>query len=310
MQYSWRFPFAQALASRRAVVCLYHSVPREEGAVLEQHVLFLKRHFDLVSPADLEETRSRSQKIRVLLTFDDGFRNHAEVVAPILRRLNVPAIFFVPSRHTVPDQYLWFTYLLAFERHFTGSKVVFCGESLGMGAGQRHETMERLSRRLLSSTPHPRSMYDVIEKELPPLERFVPKAVLMDEYSGMTEEQIGELASDRLFVIGSHTVDHPFLARCSPDEASRQIRENKSWLERITGRPCDTIAYPSGDYNAEVLDACRKSGFNRGYATNPLFRRDKQFEIPRMGIYSSAVEDLGFKIQWGNLMRAVGMKVG
>src|SRR6202022_1886587 len=118
------------------------------------------------------------------------------------------------------------------------------------------------------------------------------------------------LASDPLFMVGSHTVDHPFLTRCPPYEAVRQMRENKSWLERVTNRPCNTIAYPSGDYNTEILGACPELGFSRGYATTPLFGQDREFEIPRMGIYSPSVETLGFKIYWGNVMRAMGMKVG
>jgi peptidoglycan/xylan/chitin deacetylase (PgdA/CDA1 family) len=295
---------------RRSVICLYHGVPKENSAVFEQHVLFLKRHFDLASPADFENQRARSQRIRVLLTFDDGFRNHAEVVAPILRRHNVPAIFFVPSRHATPGQYLWFSYLQALERHFKGTDLVFRGELIGMAGDRRRQSIERLSKRLLALAPHPRSMYDVIENELPPLEDFVPNKELMNEYGGMTAEQVGELASDPLFMVGSHTVDHPFLTRCSPDEAVWQMRENKNWLERVTNRPCNTIAYPSGDYNTEILGACPELGFSRGYATTPLFGQERELEIPRMGIYSPSVETLGFKIYWGNVMRAVGMKVG
>ena len=86
--------------------------------------------------------------------------------------------------------------------------------------------------------------------------------------------------------------------------------ENRTWVEGLSGRACSTIAYPSGDYNDDVLDGCRQLGFSRGYATTPPGGQDKQFEFPRMGIYSPSVDVLGFKVQWGHALRAVGMKVG
>jgi peptidoglycan/xylan/chitin deacetylase (PgdA/CDA1 family) len=311
----WSLPFAKMLAPRRSVTLLYHGVPSYAasgitGAVLEQHVLFLKQHFTLVSPQDMDRTRQSSDTCRVALTFDDGFRNNVEVVAPILRKHHVPALFFVPSRHAAPGKYLWFSYLRAVEEHFPASGFSFRGMFFDMSSAGRPGSIRRLREILLGLQPHPAAMYDAIENELPRLEEFVPTRELMDWFCGMTTDQIAELATDPLFTLGSHTADHPLLTRCPPQEAIRQVQENKAWLEQVTQRPCSTIAYPGGDYNNEILDACRELGFERGYATTPASGRDWEFEIPRMGIYSASIEALGFKIQWGSVMRSLGMKVG
>ena len=95
-------------------------------------------------------------------------------------------------------------------------------------------------------------MYEAIEEELPRLEDFVSRQKLADCYAGMTAEQVDELSRDPLFSIGVHTVDHPFLSKCRAEEARRQILDNKKWIEKVSDKPCDSIAYPSGDYNAEV----------------------------------------------------------
>ena len=93
-------------------------------------------------------------------------------------------------------------------------------------------------------------------------------------------------------------------------EAERQLRDNKVRLEEITGRSCTTVAYPSGDYNADVLDVVRAIGFDSAFATTPSVRQDRAFEISRMGIYAASVEAMGFKIFWGDALRSAGVRVG
>lgn len=170
--------------------------------------------------------------------------------------------------------------------------------------------MKRLTEFLLDLKPHPAAMYRAIQEELPPLDDFMSPQQLADECEGMTAEQVGEMAADSLFSIGCHTVDHPFLSRCEPEEMCRQIDENKRWLESASGRKCDAIAYPVGDYDAQVLGLCRRLQFSHGYAVSASLRSEPELEIPRIGIYSTSLEFLGFKVLWGNLLRAARIAFG
>lgn len=312
----WQFPFIRVLSARQTVILVYHGIPAQgdgtcvDAAMFERHVRFLTQHFALGTPSDLQRHRRGLEKIRVLLTFDDGFRNHAEVVAPILRKHNVAAMFFVCSRHATPGKYLWFNYLRALERHFPGNGFAWRGEFINMAPGQRQWSMKRLTTCLLSMTPHPEAMYQTIEEELPRLEDFLHAHDLADWYAGMTAEQVGELAADPLFSIGLHTVDHPFLTRCEPAEAWRQIQDNKTWLEQVCHQPCETIAYPGGVYDVAVLTQCRNLGLTHGYALIPGPHVDPLLELPRIGIYATSLDIVGFKVQWGNLIRTLGIPVG
>src|SRR5438046_633923 len=110
LRLSSTFMCLRVVASRTPVILLYHGVPDQadgtevDGQVLEQHIAFLQNHCVFISPNELNTIRHPWEKVRVLLTFDDGLRNNAEVVAPILRRYHVPALFFVCSRHAVPGR--------------------------------------------------------------------------------------------------------------------------------------------------------------------------------------------------------------
>lgn len=294
---------------------MYHGVPRGDGpcvtaAVLERHIRFLRQHFDFISPHQQHDRRRSHARIQVALTFDDGFRNNAEVVAPILKRHQAPAEFFVSSRHAAPGRYLWFAYLRAVEAHFPWRMLIFRGDSFDMTAANRKSSMQRLRKRLLSLRPHPSAMYKAIEQELPQLEEFIGGGELANSYAGMTAEQVGELARDPLFSIGVHTIDHPFLTMCEGGEALRQIARNRQWLESACGRPCDSIAYPSGAYSPEIIDACRREDFTRGYIVARCGSSRSQLERQRIGIYSPSTEVLGFKVQWGATLRAMGLAVG
>jgi len=312
----WRSPWIRALSSYRPVILLYHGVLDQrnvtdiDAKTFEMHILLLRRHFEIVSLTSIQGKRKVLARIRVVLTFDDGFRNNAEIVAPILRKHNVPATFFVCSRHSDTSNYLWFSYLRALEEFFRGSGFHFRGRFIDMSSDRRRGNIQRLGEVLLSLKPHPVAMYEAIEKELPHLEDFVSEGQLQGLCAGMTKDQIAELAADPLFSIGAHTVDHPFLTKCEPDEAYRQIRENKDWIERVSGRSCNVIAYPSGDYNETTLEQCRSLGFVQGHAVIPVAKINSQLELPRLGIYSTSLDILGFKVQWGNLMRTFGVKVG
>lgn len=318
---AWKTPGARALASRRPVVLMYHGVPRRgapgeiDAESFERQMALLKNDFEVVAGGRLTERRGAFDKIRVILTFDDGFRNNAEVVAPILRRHGLPALFFVSSRHAEPGKYLWFAYLRALERSFPGARVDFRGEVFDLSPAARSSSVRRLRERLLALEPHPAAMYDAIEKELPPLESFLGRDELADAFAGMTAEQIADMSQDGLFEFGVHTVDHPYLTRCEPGAARRQIEENRRWIAQATGKPCRLIAYPLGTYDRRILDIARELGFAAGYSVGRSQAgagapADPVLAAPRVGIYSPSLDKLAFKAHWGNLLRRTPLRMG
>lgn len=286
--------------SNGALVLMYHGVPREGRAqainarAFEQHILFLNRNCTLMRPEQYASARGSLRHPAVLLTFDDGFRNLAEVAAPILRRYDVPAVFFVSSRHCTPGKYLWFSYLKMLAACFPGEGVTLNGKFVRLQGTERRAGIQQLTSMLLALEPHPHAMYAAIDAQLPPLESFVSEDVLADECAGMTEDQVRELGQDPLFTIGGHTVDHPYLTRCDAKEAERQISENKTWLERVTRRPCDLFAYPLADFDSNIVEQCRRVRFQRAFGVGR--NGASQFAIRRVGIYSASLMVLGAKL--------------
>ena len=302
-------------ATGAPVILLYHGTPRKtvagrvDEAALAEQIRFLTQHFELISPEDFKSNPNGGRS-QVLLTFDDGFRNNYEVARPILRAYHAPALFFVSSRHAERGKYLWFAYLRALEDWFPEPTITFRGQTFPMRRENRRASVERLKNILLGLRPHPLAMYEAIEDELPALADFMTEERIADLCAGMSADQVRDLAEDRLFTVGCHTMDHPFLTRCAQDEMARQISENTTWIERATGQRVHAVAYPSGDYDSSVLEVCKRFRFERGYAVIPNRRPAGVYELPRIGIYGNSLDVLGCVVRWGNAMRAMRVPMG
>lgn len=91
----------------------YHHVPAARAEAFERQLVWFASNFVGVGPedlVDLQQGRWSHPKPGILLSFDDGCRTHAEVVAPLLEKHGLIGWFFVPTAFCdvpVPEQRNW-----------------------------------------------------------------------------------------------------------------------------------------------------------------------------------------------------------
>ena len=296
-------------------VLMYHGVSQSGGhgtmavGAFERQMQFLSRRFCFTSFEKLNDVQY-SNRERILLTFDDGYHNNFLYVVPILRRLNIPAVFFVSHRHCQPGKYLWFSYLKALNGYFQAQKLSLRGNLFDFNSRNKSKSIQKIRSLLLDLNPHPSEMYQVIDQELPGMESFVPEEMISEYFSGMSEEELKIMARDELFTLGVHTADHAFLTQCSPKEARNQLLKNIDFLKNITSVEPTLIAYPSGDYNEAILKICREENLPKGFSVIPIRRDWNGQDIPRMGVYSSSLVKLMVKLILGDQLRSLNFKIG
>lgn len=86
--------------------------------------------------------------------------------------------------------------------------------------------------------------------------------------------------------IASHTVNHPFLSQCSPEQLEKELRESKSLLEHTLQTPIDFLCYPYGDFNGNVANAAKDAGYHGAFAIfdhAPVWRINS-YALPRIPI--------------------------
>ncbi len=79
------------------VIVTFHDVPRQASGRFTANLAFLRENANVVGLVDYFSGNLAMDRINVVLTFDDGYKSWTTIAAPILKRLSLPATFFLAS---------------------------------------------------------------------------------------------------------------------------------------------------------------------------------------------------------------------
>jgi len=285
----------------RLLVLIYHRVraqpdpmfPRELHAdTFEWQVELIKRFCNPIALSEgvslLEHGRLPPRSIAV--TFDDGYADNATVALPILRRHAVPATFFVATGFLDGGR-MWNDTVIEFIRGAPGDSVNL--SSVGLGSEKlgppavRGQLAEKILRHVKHLHPAQRSAR--VEALSGGLDRLLPDDLMM------TSVQLRWLV-DAGMEIGAHTVNHPILVTLSDEEAKMEIADSREVLQRITGKPVTSFAYPNGrpgdDFGSRDRDLVESLGFERAVSTlrGVATCNSDIFQLPRFGPWGHTPE--------------------
>jgi len=94
---------------------------------------------------------------------------------------------------------------------------------------------------------------------------YVPRRA---EQAVMADTQLRELA--KAFEIGAHTLSHVVLPGVADSVAEREIRDSKTYLQDLLGRPVPMFCFPRGRFRARHVRMLTRAGF-LGARTTELF---------------------------------------
>ncbi|MDX6609634.1 MAG: hypothetical protein QOF85_1559 [Solirubrobacterales bacterium] len=125
-----------------------------------------------------------------------------------------------------------------------------------------------------------------------------------DELRCMSWEQLRELARHG-WEVGSHTCSHPHLTKVGTERMATELRLSRAACEEELQRPCTTLAYPFGSYDATVTGAVAAAGYSAAVTLDerivePLRGRGP-LEVPREAVYRST----GWPIFFAKTSRSV-----
>lgn len=84
-----------------------------------------------------------------------------------------------------------------------------------------------------------------------------------DGVRGLTEDELKHIANLG-HELGSHAQSHRNLHTIPFEEVTTELTESKAWLESITGKPVNTVCYPIGGIDRDIVELATKLGFKNG----------------------------------------------
>lgn len=234
----------------------------------EWQVEYVAKHFTPVTLSELMQCISNDldlPKGAVLITFDDGFSDNYDTAYQVLKRVGVPATFFVCTDYIGKDQPFWFDWVVYLLNNIApGDYPIGDGAfmlSLGDGVQSERDALARRFFQYLKSVPDT-TRQGAVAQLSSQCAVAVPAGGFADSRP-MNWEQLREMASNGM-EIGSHTKSHPVLSQLTPDELVEEVTQSKALIEAETGKTVNSLSYPVGGaaaYNDEVAAVVRDSGY-------------------------------------------------
>lgn len=288
--YSGLTRFYNALNGRKQGIISFHNVLPVKylkpfdvynvdatAAVFDYQLGFLKKHFRVLPIAELENPDVRG----FFLTVDDGMLNNHEIIAPILEKHHLTALFAVcPALIDGNIPHIWRDHLyLLFQQH-AGQKVLL--PTNNYERPQLVEDVNQLTRQLK------KYVYDHQIADVYGLVRAICNQngwlyQQMDDdplrFRFMNWQQINDL-SQRGHRIASHTMTHRVLRFLPDHEKQYELEESKKQLEKHLESPVEVVVYPYG--GAEIDAITVKLAQELGYTIGLMNVQQHTLPIPAL----------------------------
>jgi peptidoglycan/xylan/chitin deacetylase (PgdA/CDA1 family) len=214
-----------------------------------------------------------------LPTFDDGFREVHDVIAPLLQSKGVPAGFYLIA-NAIDNCELCYP---------QKKSLLIRAVEAQSGTAAEKETSVILQRENIRGTSMASQIAGIHYRQQGILDELAGvlgcdfPAYVRSVRPYMTAKQVGELRGIG-FAIGAHSLDHPIYSDLSLDEQLYQTKQSMHLLSLRFGYKCETFAFPyrdvklSSEFFTQAFDICHLKlsftldGMNRHFFPRNLNR--------------------------------------
>ena len=285
-------------SNNHCTVITYHYVrpikqskyPQIKGLELEdftKQIQFLKSKFQFITIQQLLDNIYENKDIptnSVLLTFDDGLKDHYTHVFPILRDFGIQGVFF-PSAKPI----LFKSVLDVHKIHFILAMCVDVNLLINdifelIRENKKDYDLEdpllyfqRLAIPNRFDTKEIIFIKRILQKELPEELRSVIVEKLFLKHVAQNQEkfsqdlylsldEINEMMSSGMY-FGSHGFSHEWLSFLTPEKLNIEIEKGKDFCNLIgVDKNYLTMCYPYGNYNESVIEELKKFQFKAAFS--------------------------------------------
>lgn len=305
------------IASSRCLVVMYHYVhdrfngadrvhPTGRGvrsisiADFESQLDCLSRRLEPTDWTQLDEHLEGRKSLppqTFLLTFDDGLREHAEIVAPILERRGLRGLFFIPGSTLSGDHMLTAHCIHLLLEELGESRLeATLNESLSDASTANSLSGEddAQARRIYHyESPSTARLKYLINMKLPLEVRAAVVIRLFESHLGpqtdwsqrwYMDADLVRALNARGHAIGGHSFAHEPYGRLKESVLASDARQCCSALRSILGPGSRPFAYPFGSVQPAAASCLENAGFSAAFGTTShwLDPSAARFNLPRV----------------------------
>lgn len=300
---SWfALPLGRASLRRRDSILMLHRVLASDAeaalphrralcigaGAFERLLVWLSRHFDCVSMEELLGERAGSRP-RLALTFDDGWRDNAEVAFPLLQRYRIPASVFLATDYIGTDRRFWWEALgeTFWQRPYEATGLVQALAELDFTVPRALCIPDFTTERSKAIGSFLQQLKRLPAQTLDELTRYCPPQSGRD---ALDWQQVEYMEASGLVRFGSHGAGHAILTQLDKPALEDDLRRAAAALGRHCKAPLGVFCYPNGNHDAQVREAVSAQGYRYALGTQPglLGSDSPPLALPRIDVSHEA----------------------
>lgn len=280
---------------------LFHRVsPKREplwdpmdSALFDKCIKHISRKFEVVLAEEyyLSNPKPTSSKKIATIMFDDGYKDNIEFAAPILKKYNCRASFYVVTNCIDVNEPTWTQVL---EDQFLNTKNTKLDLQFDFLPSEfKVENLNSLEEKkgyvsklkpILKNVSHEKRA--LVLNQIAKMFNDVKAPEVM-----MSWDDIRALSKEGHY-IGSHTVTHPALSTVGNRETLKhELAYSAERIQTELGYFPLSISYPVGSFNETTKEVSKEVGYKIGLAVNQKIHNPKIediFEISRLELYNES----------------------
>ena len=270
--------------NKKIILTYHHIIP---DALFDNSVHLGVSHCESVFENHIQLINRRFSKNKILITFDDGYKNQFEIAAKILENHGLRGIFFITFQLIVNKSTLIIDKIMQWVSYVPVGHYQLANMQFSVTAENRHQIASMFYETLLSNY----LLWDTIEDQLNSNFSFDDLKMNLElkrlRFEPISESHLSILINNG-HTVAAHSWDHRPLSTLPIKIQKQDFDLCKNYAEKYCNS--DLYSYPYGgiqEVSPAAICLCKEYGFAGAYTNNASLiwpEEDANFQMPRISL--------------------------